>query len=686
MKNRLGFALLFVLGFVLGLVLMAGEARAQQPAPTGNQAAQSAKPDDAPYTVTSSIEVGVRGIAINGNADTYRSQLNYTPGFRLFDSNLVIKSKDGDGLVFDNLLVNTFGWDKDPNRYMRLNVEKNKVYRFDANYRRMDYFNSLRNLALNQHIADTEYRQGDFDLTLLPSNEKFKLNLGYSLNRNSGPSVITYDYQRDEFPILSPVRSSSDEYRVGFDAKLWVFDLSFQQGWRFFKDDTTYLINLPQAGNNTVNTSVINTFQRDVPTRGTTPFTRFSLHTFIGKRFDFTGRFIYSSGKTEYSLRETATGKDASGNNVTSDISTVLGNAKRPNAMGDIGATFFVTDRFRLSETFRVNSFRINGGDELLDTLLRTKTTAGGTTVLPPLITNTLAFRSIDYRRFLNQIDGDVDVSSRFSLHMGYRYTNRRVELAANDIIVGQSTPPFEPEQVDNHTDTFILGFKARPARIWSVYFDMEHGQSDNVFTRTANYDFTNFRVRSILRPSKTLAINASLVTKDNTNPSIGIDGQNFGADINTRIFTGSADWTPSGKFTLSSGYTHTHVTSEAEVIFFLTGSVKTSGISRYFMKDNFAFITAYCQLHPRVHLYGGYRIHKDPGQEDRLPATNVLISSYPYQFQSPEMRISVKLNNRMDWIAGYQYFDFKEKFINNQFYQAHLPYTSIRFYFGRHE
>src|SRR6185503_1452808 len=105
MKNKIGFALLFLLGFALGLVLLTNDARAQQPAaPTSGTGKQiSANPENGPYTVISSIEVGVRGIAIDGNADKYRSDLNYTPGFRIFDSSLLMKSKDGDGLAFDTL-------------------------------------------------------------------------------------------------------------------------------------------------------------------------------------------------------------------------------------------------------------------------------------------------------------------------------------------------------------------------------------------------------------------------------------------------------------------------------------------------------------------------------------------------------------------------------------------------------
>src|SRR5947199_5338703 len=122
MKNRLGFAILFLLGFVLGLALMANEARAQQPAPADKLTVKPAAKDTeniGPWTVTSSIELGVRGLAIHGNADKYRSDLNYTPGFRVFDADLLMKSNNHDGPLFDSLMVNSFGWDKDPNRYLR---------------------------------------------------------------------------------------------------------------------------------------------------------------------------------------------------------------------------------------------------------------------------------------------------------------------------------------------------------------------------------------------------------------------------------------------------------------------------------------------------------------------------------------------------------------------------------------
>jgi hypothetical protein len=77
---------------------------------------------------------------------------------------------------------------------------------------------------------------------------------------------------------------------------------------------------------------------------------------------------------------------------------------------------------------------------------------------------------------------------------------------------------------------------------------------------------------------------------------------------------------------------------------------------------------------------------NNDQGQGDRVTTPLVFVNSYPYQLSSPEVKVSFKLRRNVDWITGYQYIDYKERFANNQFYQAHLPYTSLRLYFGRAE
>ena len=52
-------------------------------------------------------------------------------------------------------------------------------------------------------------------------------------------------------------------------------------------------------------------------------------------------------------------------------------------------------------------------------------------------------------------------------------------------------------------------------------------------------------------------------------------------------------------------------------------------------------------------------------------------------QFQSPEFRAVFRLSRHVDWNVGYQYYDYKDTQTPFENYRAHLPYTSLRFYFG---
>src|SRR5262245_56483840 len=424
------------------------------------------------YTVNSSAEVGWRFLSTDGNFNQFRSDLNFDRGIRLMSSDFLMRPTNGGGPLFDSLLVNTFGWGGDPSQFLHALVEKTKVYKFDASYRRISYFSNLSNFALGQHRADTQYQVGDFDLTLLPQNSRFKFYLGYSMDYNRGLSFSTYDYQRDEFPITVPTRTSGNDYRFGADARLWVFDLSFMQGLRYFKDDTTYSIPGFEPGNNPTNTSFLNTFERDMPVRGRVPYTRLSVHSSPSKRVDFTGRFIYTSASTRYTFIENVTGTDASNNKIILDQATSTGNAKRPNAVGDAGLTVYVTDRLTVSDTFRINSFRINGGNNLLDHILNSKNGQP----LPPVFSDISNFTFEALKQVQNSVEGDYRFSKRFSAHLGYLYTHRQFDMASF------TAPPdseldFDPTR-ENNTHTVFGGFRAKPVDQWTLYFDFQHGQA----------------------------------------------------------------------------------------------------------------------------------------------------------------------------------------------------------------
>src|SRR5688500_15306590 len=102
----------------LGLfIYMAGATTfAQSPTPS---------PEDVEtgYKITSSLELGARGLSVNGDYDKFRSDLNYRPGFRIFDSSLLIENFNAGSNLFDNALITSSGWGADPSGSFRLSLE-----------------------------------------------------------------------------------------------------------------------------------------------------------------------------------------------------------------------------------------------------------------------------------------------------------------------------------------------------------------------------------------------------------------------------------------------------------------------------------------------------------------------------------------------------------------------------------
>jgi hypothetical protein len=287
------------------LVLLTVKAGAQQssPTPTSGSSSSAANTQGAAagegavtvgnYDVISSIELGVRAAEVNGDHDLYRSQLNYQPGFRVFDSSFLMRARKGaGGTFFDTFLVNSTGFGADPAGSLRISAQKDHWYRFDGSFRRNAYDSRLRNFALNEHRWQTKHKFSDFDLKLLPLNKKIRFNLGYSFDRNAGLVNTTWDYSGDEYPVLENYRSRANEYRMGVEANVGGVDLNFLQGFRYYKEDSNFFITGLNQGNNATDTSNLSGFARSQPTRSRVAFSRFGLHTLIAKSFDI-GRQYY---------------------------------------------------------------------------------------------------------------------------------------------------------------------------------------------------------------------------------------------------------------------------------------------------------------------------------------------------------------------------------------------------------
>jgi hypothetical protein len=735
-RMRSGIALVLMIAASAAII-----ANAQQPTPTPKKTeAKKAAPvaevtsgqtgeDTGNYTVTSSIEFGYRGIRVDGDLNKYKSDLNYKAGPRLFDTSFLMQSKDGKGGLFNSLLVTSTGWGADPYGNMRLSVEKPAWYRLDATYRRAKYYRFLNtianpnwlftpanfavppNPATGLHGFNTRTELGDFDLTILPKDRHFRLNVGYSPERYSGPAFTTYHYAGNEFLLLSQLKSRADDFRVGADGTLGPIDFSVLQGFRYFRDDS--FIDLGKGIN--VNTAVaqLTSFNRQEPARGTVSYTQASIHSLVAKKLDFIARIVHSAARSNSTFIENARGLNfnprvtgwpptppaATPNTTNLAAYYITGNTRRPSTLGDIGVTVLATDKFRISNTFRVEDFEITGVDVFADFFSITR----GARLDAIAFTNLPVTKTTKYRKYQDTFEGDYQFNPRYSIHFGYRYGSRRIEQILSGFALNSNSPTLlvpEDEVESNHTHAFFGGFKARPVKNWTLYFDAEHGTADNVFTRIGNYNYTNIRAKSRWAPNRKINFNVAVITKDNSNPSeiAGVSLTDFGVDVKSRTFTSAIDWVPNSRVMISTGYNYNWVNSDAVVDYFYqvppAASVRHPlGHSLYFQRNNFFFLDMTARLFPRATLYASYRINQDNGQGNRLsdPAgtPGTLINSYPMNFQSPEFRFAIRLNRHLDWNLGYQYYNYNESKLvgpRPQNYHAHLPYMSLRVYLGRRE
>ena len=637
------------------------------------------------YNVTSTIELGWRWRRLEGSENKYRSDLNYKQGLRSFDTNLLLESDSGKGKYFDSLLFSNSGWGSDPQGSTRLNVEKTGVYRFNANVRQISYFNNLSNHALGEHTSNTKNTMGDFDIAFRPENEKFRVNFGYSFSDFAGPGVYTIRAYSDEFPVTNTTKNRSDDFRIGVEGKLLGFNWGVTQGFRSFRDRSGYSITDGNLGNNTTNTTRLFTFSRLFPTDGTSYYTAANLQRTFAKKLDFTARAIYTQTDSNMSMTELITGRDNSNNQVDLDRFDISALSKRIQFRGDLGLTYNFNDKFRLSNTFSFDRFTVNGGESLEEALYR-RNNAG--TPLATSIVRSIAYRVNDYERYVNTIEGDFQINNAIAGHIGYRYTHRKVNVSGYDQTLTSAPSPTNPRVIteieSNSTNAIIAGMKIKPFKNWVIFWDAEHGTADNVFSRLENYEYTNFRVRTRLT-AKNFAFNASAISKDNTNPSESatVPPVDFGAVVKQRVYSGSVDWEASDKFAVNAGYTYRHVTANT-AIQVRVGTPRLFGFSQYFVRDNFANVDVSAKPHKRVSFFGSYRINLDRGQGTRFSALpQFIITSYPMKMDSPEFRIAFRITRNVDWNVGYQYFKYRDDQTPSQNYKAHLPYTSLRIYFG---
>jgi hypothetical protein len=648
------------------------------------------------YNIMDSVELGYRFSTVGGNFDMYRSTVNYTNGIRLLSSSLSINSRDGHGKFFDSLTLNTQGLGNDPYESAILRVEKNGLYRYDMTWRLNDYYNPALTIANGEHFRNTSRIWQDHDFTLFPTG-KVKLFLGYSRNDENGPALTTiqlFDFRGDTFPLFADIHRSQNEYRVGGEINAGGFRLNILRGWEDFKEDTPVSLlnttdgfNIPtggsvqpflpiQTGDNGLNT--LSLYRSSQPYHGTSPYWRVGLFREGKKFYAVNGRFTYVAGKRDFIDNEASAGTTPAGAAVTRQI-LIFSNGRRPALSANLNVSIFPTSFLTITNYTTGNNIRMYGNGLFSEI-------DNGVATTPDVPFTLLGIRTI-----ANGTDAQVRVRKQFSFHMGYHYSDRRIQVLDGQQNAGRPAPA-APDNVPitqfNHQHAGVLGFRFTPISGLTIMADGEIGRADQPYTPISDKNYTLYRAR-VEYKKKLYRLGVYEKSDYNTNSisltSFASRSRNYGAD---------ASFTPNNWFAIDASYVKLHLNTLGGMNFFVSGK-STQFNSLYISNIHTASLGARFGIRGRADLYVGYSHSQDVGDgratPDGLPpgagAATVLdpflaVQTFPLKFQSPEARLSVRLREKLRWNVGYQYYGYNEQFTNFQDFHAHTGYSSLLYSF----
>jgi hypothetical protein len=565
------------------------------------------------YLIHSSGELGYRSTDISGSANMYDTLVNLQQGPRFLDETLSMQSLDHQGLLFDNLYLNSFGWGGDPNNALRLRADKGKWYNLQGSFRRDQSFSDFDLLAnpLNPststptiqaqnspHLFDTVRRMSDVDLTLLPQS-RVSFRLGFSHNNMTGPSYSSIHEGTDAL-LLQDWNTTMNSYRFGVDWKAAPRTVvSYDQFFDYYKGDTDYQLAsfaptllstgvpvelglsidtvnkepcavVPPATSLIVggvltnnNCSAYFSYSRNQRIRTSAPTERLSMRSNNIQRLDLVASYSYSSANMSTPLDENFAGLITRTHTLAFN-GTGTASANRISNVLDAEATLHLTQHLRLIQKFYFWAYRIpqNGNFSEVDSDCPTTTPPTPCTLLTPLsvatptTTPTVALSSFNQTWKRSQTELAWDISKKVGARIGYRYGDRNFNHF-NDYLPG------DLDHFVGLEKTALLGLWARPTHALRLSFDLEHSNYNAVFVRMSPRKEGRYRFQATYtpRPWATLGGSVNILQQSNGD----IQTQYVGHNQNYGL---TASLAPRERFGLDLAYNFNSVIQNALICF----------------------------------------------------------------------------------------------------------------------
>jgi hypothetical protein len=710
---------------ILTIVVVWNFSASAQTAGGGTSQAQAAPEvvERGGYVIHQSAEIGYRVSDLTGSEQMYNSLVNLRTGPRFLEQSLSMQSQTHDGLLFDNLFINSFGWGGDPNNGLRARVDKNRWYDFRANFRRdqtdFDY-NLLVNplnpstsspsipVTSSPHAFATRRRMSDFDLTLLPQST-IDFRIGYSHNNMTGPSYSSVHEGTDAL-LYQDWNTTLNSYRFGVDVKpLPRTVISYDQFLDYYKGDTTWQLapfaqallpgtpgtvelglpidtaNKTPCAINRPATSLIDPtgtltniacnayfdYNRSDRIRTSTPTERLSLHSSYFQRVELSASYSYSSADMNAPLDELFNGL-IQRSSIRQETVTGPGEATRISNVADFTATVHLSEHLRFVDTFRFWGYRI---PEQFNSSETDWTCTDTTTcsLLTPLsattqsITNAADQLSFNQSWKRNESDLVWDASKHFGGRIGFRYGDKvfnQLEFATaeeNRIVVHEYTP--------------LLALWARPAPGLRLNFDWEHTNNDNAIVRIGTRKETRYRFQGNYTPKPWAVFGSSINLWEASNGNSLIDYQGH-----NRNYGFMANLTPRERFGFDFAYNYNNSLQNALICFndsntslsvvANAGSCTANGYNDtknplladgiYTSSTNYGMASVMFKPQTRVTAQVGYSITSTDGQTPQFNSLQPL-GSLQYIYHQPLANIAIDIGHNLTAKGGWNYYQYGE-------------------------
>ena len=642
-------------------LMLAAAALAQEPvAPTPESTGSPRGENIGDYNVVDSFETGYRFAAIGGSLDNYRSNINYGNGIRLLNSFFSINSRDGHGKFFDQITLTTEGLGNDPYESANLRVQKNGLYDYDMNWRLNDYFNPglVTGGASGANLLDTRYTLQNHNFTLFPQSN-IKFFLGYTRSFQDGSGLLGIQapaISGSVVPLAGNIRREQNDYRLGNEFTIFGIRLNWFHGWEDFKEDSPLTL---APGVNAAPGAYFNRFQ---PYHGTSPYWQVALFS-QKKLYALNGRFTYTSGQRNFVLDDLAYGLGRFG--IASLETLNQGTANRPVATGNFSFSLFPTENVTIVNSTSVYNIRTMGDSSFLQ--------IGPAFTTPSFV----SYQYLGIRLVSNETNVNYQINRWLGFYTGYQFTDRNITsiLAAN-------TPSYSQ---DNQLNAGDAGIRLRLANGLTATLDGEIGRANHPFTPQSDGNYHTLGGQLQYR-HKTLSLRVASRADYNFNTT-----SLTSYSIHTRTYSAGGSWTPRNWVSLDLSYSKLHIDSVGGIAYFAGAFTPLIQQSLFLSNLHTATLQARFSLTRRVDLFVGFSRVQDTGDGRSTPtdgpayATLPAIQAaqtFPVTYQAPSARVSVKINNRLRWNAGYEYYGYQDRFYNYSNYRANTGYSSLSFSF----